>query len=110
MQEWVKFRGRIVDVLPYQSGYRKDGSQWVVCPYVMNWASQWGPIFLHFEMQDGTARYYQLEVGQLVEIEAIVRSVKSNQSERWFTNVLALRAKVIDEEAEQRHRGEQTDH
>lgn len=110
MQDWIKFRGRIIDVLPYQSGYRKDGSQWVVCPYVMNWQSQYGATFLYFEMQDSSARHYRIEVGQLVEIEAIVRSVKSNHGERWFTNVLAIRARVIDEEAEQRHREENTDH
>lgn len=110
MQEWVKFRGRISDVLPVQMGTRRDGSKWAVRSYLMHWPGPGDGTFLHFEMRDTSARHYSLDVGQLVEIEAIVRSVKSKQSERWFTQVSAIRARVIDEEADERHREEQTDH
>ena len=86
--------GKIIQVLPEQSGIGKNGNPWKVQPYVLETVEQY-PRKVHFEVF-GEERIKQnpCDLDQLVTVSFDIESREFNG--RWYTSIRAWRIQQGD--------------
>ncbi|MBO4690418.1 MAG: DUF3127 domain-containing protein [Paludibacteraceae bacterium] len=86
--------GKIIQVLPEQSGVGKNGNPWKVQPYVLETLDQY-PRKVHFEVF-GEERIKQnpCDLDQLVTVSFDIESREFNG--RWYTSIRAWRIQQGD--------------
>ncbi|MBQ3673001.1 MAG: DUF3127 domain-containing protein [Paludibacteraceae bacterium] len=86
--------GKIVSVLPEQSGIGKNGNPWKVQPYVLETVEQY-PRKVHFEVfGEERIKQYPCEVDQLVTVSFDIESREFNG--RWYTSIRAWKIQQGD--------------
>lgn len=86
--------GKIIQVLPEQSGIGKNGNPWKVQPYVLETVEQY-PRKVHFEVF-GEERIKQnpCDIDQLVTVSFDIESREFNG--RWYTSIRAWKIQQGD--------------
>ena len=81
--------GKIIQVLPEQSGVGKNGNPWKVQPYVLETLDQY-PRKVHFEVfGEDRIRMNPCAIDQLVTVSFDIESREFNG--RWYTSIRAYR-------------------
>ena len=86
--------GKIIQVLPEQSGIGKNGNPWKVQPYVLETVEQY-PRKVHFEVfGEDRIKQNPCEIDQLVTVSFDIESREFNG--RWYTSIRAWRIQQGD--------------
>ena len=86
--------GKIIQVLPEQSGVGRNGNPWKVQPYVLETLDQY-PRKVHFEVfGEDRIKLNPCEIDQLVTVSFDIESREFNG--RWYTSIRAWRIQQGD--------------
>lgn len=86
--------GKIIQVLPEQSGIGRNGNPWKVQPYVLETLDQY-PRKVHFEVfGEDRIKQNPCELDQLVTVSFDIESREFNG--RWYTSIRAWRIQQGD--------------
>jgi hypothetical protein len=86
--------GKIIQVLPEQSGVGRNGNPWKVQPYVLETLDQY-PRKVHFEVfGEDRIKLNPCEIDQLVTVSFDIESREFNG--RWYTSIRAWKIQQGD--------------
>lgn len=86
--------GKIIQVLPEQSGIGKNGNPWKVQPYVLETLDQY-PRKVHFEVfGEDRIKQNPCDIDQLVTVSFDIESREFNG--RWYTSIRAWKIQQGD--------------
>ena len=86
--------GKIIQVLPEQSGVGRNGNPWKVQPYVLETLDQY-PRKVHFEVfGEDRIKQNPCELNQLVTVSFDIESREFNG--RWYTSIRAWKIQQCD--------------
>ena len=86
--------GKIIQVLPEQSGIGRNGNPWKVQPYVLETLDQY-PRKVHFEVfGEDRIKQNPCDIDQLVTVSFDIESREFNG--RWYTSIRAWRIQQGD--------------
>ena len=75
--------GKVISVLPIESGVSKAGKEWKNQAFVIETAEQW-PKKICFTMLDKNDKFGKIEIGMGVEVHYNLESREYNG--KWYTN------------------------
>lgn len=89
----MEVTGKIIQVLPEQSGTSKAGRAWKKREYVLETFDQY-PQKIMFDFFGERADQFPLEVGQIIKLSFDINSREFNN--RWYTNISGWRAENVE--------------
>ncbi len=92
----MEIRGKIILVLPLQSGTSKAGNEWKKQEYVLETLEQY-PRKVCFQFFGDKVDQYPTSVGQEVVVSFDIDSREFNG--RWYTNISAWKLEVVTADA-----------
>lgn len=87
----MELKGKIIQVLPQQSGVSKSGNAWKKQEYVLETLDSY-PKKVKFDFFGDKVDHYPLEIGDTVTISYDIESREFNG--RWYTDIHAYKAEV----------------
>lgn len=89
----MEVTGKIIFVLPEQSGTSKAGKPWKKREYVLETTEGSFPQKIHFNFFGDRADQYPLKEGQIIKLSFDINSREFNG--RWYTDISGWRAEEI---------------
>lgn len=90
----MEVTGKIIFVLPEQSGTSRAGKPWKKREYVLETTDGSFPQKIHFNFFGDRADQFQLKEGQTVKLSFDINSREFNG--RWYTDISGWRAEIIN--------------
>ena len=90
----MEITGKIIQVLPPQSGTSKAGNEWKKREYVLETQETY-PKKVHFDFFGERADQYPLEGGQTIKLSFDIESREYNG--RWYTSIRGWKAEHIND-------------
>lgn len=85
--------GKIIAVLPEQSGVSRNGNSWKKREYVLETQENY-PRKVHFDFFGDKADQYPLAVGQVIKLSFDIESREYNG--RWYTSIRGWKSEVVE--------------